>query len=131
MSTCCICLNNLRATRSSTELSCGHLFHKSCIDGWKGTSCPLCRRDVLPPRFSVKVSIENLDTRATDVRELDMTSIHNLLETLNISNDDLVDYSTEIVFDVDNIDDIESVMTDLGLDMADFNSGVFDTEGST
>ncbi len=129
MSTCSICLSPMRHTRNSTkELSCGHIFHKQCINEWKGRSCPLCRRNVLPPRFQVKLSIQNMDTGLSDTRELDMDAVNHVLESLNLSDTDLIDYSTEIVFDVDNIDDLESVISDLSLDVSDFNPSVLNTE---
>ena len=43
---CSICLENIKNDRK--ELSCGHLFHKGCIDLWlnKNTNCPYCRKQV-------------------------------------------------------------------------------------
>lgn len=69
-----------------------------------------------------------MDTGLSDTRELDMDAVNHVLESLNLSDTDLIDYSTEIVFDVDNIDDLESVISDLSLDVSDFNPSVLNTE---
>jgi len=39
---CVICLGGLYDVRS---ISCGHTFHKSCIEKWirKKNNCPICR----------------------------------------------------------------------------------------
>lgn len=43
---CSICLEVL--TGEVMETACGHVFHKSCFDGWLevGVTCPLCRKSV-------------------------------------------------------------------------------------
>jgi hypothetical protein len=48
--TCCaICIDNFEAGVQVRHLTCGHPYHKKCIDPWlmeKGT-CPQCKVDVL------------------------------------------------------------------------------------
>lgn len=48
--TCCaICIDNFEAGVEVRHLTCGHPYHKKCIDPWlmeKGT-CPQCKVDVL------------------------------------------------------------------------------------
>jgi len=48
-SECSICLNELQAPDCVRQLgSCGHTFHRSCIDLWllRRADCPLCKRSV-------------------------------------------------------------------------------------
>ena len=44
--TCSICLNYL--IENISILSCGHQFHKKCIEKWMTFSnkCPLCRNQI-------------------------------------------------------------------------------------
>ena len=47
MHTCCICLNDVRATRANHPLRCGHVFHSHCLEEWKKqgkNTCPVCRK---------------------------------------------------------------------------------------
>jgi len=49
MAECSICLNELDCNDSVRVLSsCGHCFHRSCIDLWllRRADCPLCKQDV-------------------------------------------------------------------------------------
>lgn len=47
---CPICLETLRSNR--VQLSCGHIFHRECLDKWTAVSvssstdarCPMCRK---------------------------------------------------------------------------------------
>lgn len=46
---CSICLNTLEPGDSLRQLdTCGHLFHRSCVDLWllRSCDCPLCKRSV-------------------------------------------------------------------------------------
>jgi len=48
-SECSICLNDLHPSDTVRQLgSCGHTFHRSCIDLWllRRADCPLCKSDV-------------------------------------------------------------------------------------
>lgn len=46
--TCAICLEGL-AKRSLSITSCGHVFHRSCLNACDAASCPICRRTMSPP----------------------------------------------------------------------------------
>lgn len=41
---CSVCLEKL--STDNTALSCGHTYHKKCIDEWllKSQTCPICRQ---------------------------------------------------------------------------------------
>lgn len=43
---CTICLGALRSGDNARKLTCGHVFHRPCIDLWllRSAECPLCKR---------------------------------------------------------------------------------------
>lgn len=45
---CSICLNDIEGDDTVRQLSCGHTFHRSCIDLWllRNAACPLCKQCV-------------------------------------------------------------------------------------
>jgi len=50
---CSVCLNEFHPSDAVRQLgSCGHTFHRSCIDLWllRCADCPLCKRSVLTDR---------------------------------------------------------------------------------
>ncbi|XP_042519294.1 probable E3 ubiquitin-protein ligase ATL45 [Macadamia integrifolia] len=51
---CVICLKALKDKAVIKKLLCHHRFHTSCITKWlrRRSSCPVCRRMVLPPASS-------------------------------------------------------------------------------
>jgi len=52
-SECSICLNSLDHSDTVRQLgTCGHTFHKSCIDLWllRRADCPLCKGNVVPDK---------------------------------------------------------------------------------
>lgn len=47
--TCAVCQDVLQADQEGRKLNtCGHWFHKNCIDTWLGRNvhCPVCRHDI-------------------------------------------------------------------------------------
>lgn len=50
---CLICLSSYETDEECRQLkTCGHMFHKECIDQWLLTgrnSCPLCRGEGVKP----------------------------------------------------------------------------------
>jgi hypothetical protein len=127
---CAICLNPVRRTRHTPELKCGHIFHKECLDNWEGKggdTCPLCRKMISGAEYRVTITIENLNTRTSNSNPLSMDTIRELIDRLNIDEEELSAFSTEINFDVDNLDDLHTVMTDLGI--TDVDALIPDAEG--
>uniref|UniRef100_A0A1A9UGS7 RING-type domain-containing protein n=1 Tax=Glossina austeni TaxID=7395 RepID=A0A1A9UGS7_GLOAU len=43
--TCTICTENFKATDTICNTSCGHVFHRDCLQNWRARSaeCPICR----------------------------------------------------------------------------------------
>ena len=45
---CSICLENFIINDEVNKLSCNHMFHKKCLDGWiHNNNCPLCRNIII------------------------------------------------------------------------------------
>jgi hypothetical protein len=129
MDSCAICLNPVRKTRNTSELKCGHIFHVGCLGDWEnkgGETCPLCRKQLSGAEFRVTLTIENLNKSTSNAVELPMESIRSMVEQLHLDDSDLTNFSTEIHFDVDNLEELREVLGELGL--PDINTLVFDTE---
>ncbi|KAL2327168.1 hypothetical protein Fmac_020595 [Flemingia macrophylla] len=48
---CSVCLNKFQPESEINRLSCGHLFHKVCLEKWLdywNITCPLCRTPFMP-----------------------------------------------------------------------------------
>ncbi|XP_057954159.1 probable E3 ubiquitin-protein ligase XERICO [Malania oleifera] len=48
---CCVCLRGFEPHSEINSLSCGHLFHKMCLERWLNywnVTCPLCRTPFMP-----------------------------------------------------------------------------------
>ncbi|KAK6134051.1 hypothetical protein DH2020_032196 [Rehmannia glutinosa] len=58
---CAVCLCRIDEGDEVRELRCHHLFHKVCLDRWLGyghVTCPLCRNNLKPPRFTAELHQE-------------------------------------------------------------------------
>ncbi|KAK9074112.1 hypothetical protein SSX86_006709 [Deinandra increscens subsp. villosa] len=50
---CSVCLVEFKADAEINRLSCGHVFHKSCVEKWLklwNVTCPLCRNQMMMPK---------------------------------------------------------------------------------
>lgn len=48
---CSVCLIEFEPHAEVNQLSCGHVFHKSCLEKWLNywnITCPLCRNNMIP-----------------------------------------------------------------------------------
>ncbi|KAL2457581.1 putative E3 ubiquitin-protein ligase XERICO [Abeliophyllum distichum] len=48
---CSVCLSEFKQNAEVNRLSCGHVFHKSCLEKWLkywNVTCPLCRNHMMP-----------------------------------------------------------------------------------
>lgn len=120
MSTCSICLNEVRSTRTNPPIRCGHIFHTHCLESWKSqgkNTCPTCRRVFDVSQFKIDVTIHNNYTQVSNVVSLNEDSILDVLDLFDIS------------FEAENTLDLNSILSDLGITLADFDAAILDTEG--
>ena len=113
--TCSICLSVVRKTRGTRALPCGHLFHTRCIERWKTrcSTCPMCRKRFDVPVYRVSIIIENTSTSNSQAITINSSNIHEIFEQLDVSTDN---DNTRLYFDIENIDDLETLLADLGFD---------------
>ncbi len=119
MSTCSICLAEVRSTRNNPSIRCGHIFHTHCLDRWKEqgkNTCPTCRRVFDVSQFKVEVTIHNNYTHTSNVVSLNDESMLSVLDLFDIS------------FDADSVLDLNSILVDFGLTLSDFDSSIFNAE---
>ena len=131
MSTCSICLNHIRKTRSTAELPCGHFFHKKCIEPWENRgndTCPLCRMSTSPSNFRITLHIENLRTRNQNTLNLDLNRIHRILESVGININEIEQFTSDIIMDADDLESLGSILSDFGISISDVDSSVLHTE---
>jgi len=104
MATCAICLSAVRETRSNTPIRCGHLFHSHCIDHWKQHGS----------KYKVQVIVHNMSSQTSN--------------TLNVYNNEITLEALDVIFEVQNIVDLDSLLTDFGVSMSDFDALILDAE---
>ena len=126
---CSICLNPVRKTRNTPELKCGHVFHTGCLEEWEdrgGDTCPLCRKTLSGAEYRVTLTIENLNTSTSNNYALPVDTIRSIMDRLHLEDDDLAQFSTEINFDVNNLEELREVLGEFGI--PDINSLVPNAE---
>jgi hypothetical protein len=119
MSTCAICLNEVKSTRTNPPIRCGHVFHSHCLEKWKEqgkNTCPTCRKVFDASQFKIVVTIQNNYTATANSVSLNEDSIFDVLDLFDIT------------FDVENQSDLDSIIADLGVSLTDFDPSVLDTE---
>jgi hypothetical protein len=119
MSTCSICLSEVRCTRKNPPARCGHVFHSHCLQEWKDqgkNSCPICRKIIDGAQFKITVTVQNNYTATANSVSLNEDSIFNVLDLFDIN------------FDVDEVPDLDSILADLGVSLSDFDPSILDAE---
>jgi hypothetical protein len=119
MSTCSICLNEVRCTRTNPPIRCGHMFHSHCLQEWKNqgkNTCPVCRKVFDATQFKIIVTIHNNYTAVSNSVSLNEESIFDVLDLFDIT------------FDVEDAPDLDSILADFGMSLTDFDSTILDTE---
>ena len=114
MTTCAICLNTVRETRSHVPIRCGHLFHSHCIEHWKQqgkNTCPVCRKIFDGSDYKVQLTVHNMSSQTSN--------------TLTVNNTMI---ALDVLFEVQNIVDLDSLLSDFGVSMTDFDPLILDTE---
>jgi len=120
--TCSICLNEVKRTRHNA-IRCGHIFHKSCIERWKTQgkhTCPVCRKVFDVSQFKVSVTVENRFTAtASNAVNMNEHQIFNIIDLFDLN------------FEAETGDDLESLLHDFGMSLADFDAAILNAEGGT
>ena len=120
MSTCSICLNEVKSTRANPPTRCGHMFHSHCLQAWKQkgkNTCPVCRKVFDASQFKITVTVQNNHTAVSNTVSLN--------ENVTMDVIDLFDLSFE---GVENLLDLDSILSDLGVSLTDFDPSIFDAE---
>lgn len=116
---CSICLNEVRSTRKNPPIRCGHVFHSCCIQEWKDkgkNTCPVCRKVFDVSQFKVNISVYNNYTGLEDTVQMNVDSIFNVFDIFDIT------------IDVNTTTGLDSILTDLGMSLTDFDSSILHTE---
>jgi len=127
--TCSVCMDPM-TVRNHRELSCGHKFHKKCIQKWKNRgnrSCPLCRAEFDAPQFRVTITIEPLGEAANTHTRRTFTRIENALASLP---EHMQELETQLMMETEDMDTLRSVIESIGiqLDAGDYDNLLRDTE---
>lgn len=116
MTTCAICLNTVRETRNHNPIRCGHLFHSHCLDDWKRrgkNTCPVCRKIFDGSNFKVQLIVHNVSNETANTLSIESAFALDVLD---------------VFFDVQNLVDLESLLSDFGMSVSDLDPLVLDTE---
>jgi hypothetical protein len=116
--TCAICLNSIKRTRGTRELWCGHLFHTSCINDWKEigkNTCPVCRKKFDVSKYTVTIKIEDNRRETSNLINVSPETIFTILDRIGQNENFLDEYMSHITFDLDEDEDLESLMSDMGI----------------
>lgn len=116
MTTCAICLNPVRATRCHVPIRCGHLFHSHCLDDWKQRgkhTCPMCRKIFDGSNFKVQLIVHNTANETSNTLPVESTFALDVLD---------------VFFDVQNLVDLDSLLSDFGVSVTDLDPLVLDAE---
>jgi hypothetical protein len=120
MSTCSICLNEVKPTRNNPPTRCGHMFHSHCLQEWKNkgkNTCPVCRKVFDASQFKVVVTVQNNHTVRSNSVSLNENVTMDVIDLFDLSFDG-----------IENLIDLDSILSDLGVSLSDFDSGIFDAE---
>ena len=119
-SSCSICLNPVRSTRHNPPIRCGHIFHRECIKKWKAQghhTCPMCRKVFDVSKFRVILTIENQYNARSNTLTPGESQIFSVFDCFDI----------EIPARDDS--DLDSLLTDLGIDLDELSAVVLESEG--
>lgn len=117
--TCSICLNEVKQTRHTRKIRCGHIFHTHCLEKWeeKGkNTCPVCRKVFNAKNFHVQMTVTNNFTGYSNTLTLSNTQMFNVFDVFDMD------------FEFDQVLDLDSLFRDLGMTLSDLDPLVLDAE---
>ena len=123
-SECPVCLAvDSKVTR---RLECGHYFHGDCIDRWRvtgHTTCPVCRFQFVRPKYRVVLTVTRVDDGATGttrtlLEDAVTDALHSMFN-LDVESLNTPSVFTDVHFDVENLQSLEQILQELGLELPD------------
>lgn len=122
---CSVCLAGIaRQDNEVKTLDCGHKFHTECIDRWKNTghrTCPVCRFEFVKPQYRVVLTVSRADDGATGTTRAilgdTVTEVFHRMFQLDTATMNDPSVFTDIHFDVENRETLDSVLRELGLEL--------------
>ncbi|XP_077447498.1 E3 ubiquitin-protein ligase RNF128-like [Stigmatopora argus] len=71
---CAVCIESYKAGEVVTVLTCGHIFHKACIEPWllEKRTCPMCKCDILK---SLGVEVEKESMSQASPQEVSIITV--------------------------------------------------------
>lgn len=127
---CSICMESM-TLRTSRNIGCNHRFHSNCLERWKDQgkrTCPVCRKYFDCSRFKVSLSIMDTESMRVLTSNLESNVVNSLIDATNFNFDSV---STDMLFDIDDITELEQLLSDLGTSLSDINTSSTNTEGVT
>lgn len=115
---CSVCLETMTTRNFRTLETCGHTFHPRCLKNWKrqgNRTCPLCREAFDAPEFTVTITIAPLQGEPVSLDA--SASPDTIFSRLNLDIDNLSQYSTELTFEADNLNNLRSILSEIGVDL--------------
>jgi len=118
---CAVCFSGL--LRNTRALPCGHEFHQRCIDRWKRTcrgapTCPMCRVPFDLPMYRVTISLQKVADGTVESHQYLTSNTQGIQSEFGLDArvlDMQLDTILNIVFDVDETEDIDDILRSLGV----------------
>lgn len=126
---CPICMENM-FPRTSRIIKCNHRFHKKCLEKWKKQNkrtCPVCRSYFDCSRFKVTLSIVDRESLQVHSSNLNPEVVNTLMSGTD-SNINFETITTDIIFDIDDMVELEQLISDLGTSFTNLNTSPLDAE---
>ena len=127
---CPICMDSM-TPRTSRTINCNHIFHKKCLEKWKNQNkltCPVCRRYFDCSRFKVTISIVDREQMSILNSNLDSNVVNTIIPGIESSNIQFDTISTDMIFDVDDMMELEDLLAELGTSFTDIDATPADAE---
>jgi hypothetical protein len=130
---CSVCLAAMGGQRSTRKLDCGHEFHERCLDRWKMSctgpdpTCPMCRAPFDVPVYRCRLTIDRVADNHRIVESFETTNVASIVEGFGIDFRTLVPPTdtrhlrAEILFDIDQDENISEILRELGLPIPRFD----------
>ena len=96
------------------------MFHSHCLQEWKNkgkNTCPVCRKVFDASQFKITVTVQNNHTAVSNTVSLDENTTMEVVDLFDLSFDG-----------VENLMDLDSILSDLGMSLSDLDSLVLDAE---